>query len=82
MRSEKATDRMLELMNDKGKRTGSQLVFDQLKMDVRPSLVEYLGQGWQMEVSIAIDFTLSNYELTDYRSLHAMKARRGPNEMN
>jgi len=41
-------------------------------MDMRPSLVDYLRQGWKMDVSIAIDFTLSNMEITDYRSLHRM----------
>ena len=34
-------------------------------MDMRPSLVEYLSHGWQMQVSIAIDFTLSNLEIKD-----------------
>jgi hypothetical protein len=39
-------------------------------MDMRPSLVEYLNEGWLMEVSVGIDFTLSNLEICDYRSLH------------
>ena len=39
-------------------------------MDMRPSLVEYLSHGWQMQVSIAIDFTLSNLEIKDQKSLH------------
>jgi len=29
-----------------------------------------LCQGWCINVSLAIDFTLSNLEITDYRSLH------------
>ena len=39
-------------------------------MDMRPSLLEYLQNGWEMQVTIGIDFTLSNYEISDYRSLH------------
>jgi len=39
-------------------------------MDMRPSLLDFLSHGWQMKVSIAIDFTLSNLEITDQKSLH------------
>ena len=39
---------------------------------MRPSLVTYLNQDWRMQVTIAIDFTLSNYEITDPRSLHRL----------
>ena len=39
-------------------------------MDMRPSLLEYLKHGWQMSVSIAIDFTLSNLDIRDANSLH------------
>jgi hypothetical protein len=28
--------------------------------------------GWKLDVSIAIDFTLSNREITDFRSLHKL----------
>ena len=48
-------------------------------MDMKPSLVEYLTNGWEMQVSIGIDFTLSNLEITDPKSLH----RQGKNgDMN
>ena len=33
-------------------------------------MVEYLGEGWKLDVSIAIDFSLSNLDISDYRSLH------------
>ena len=33
-------------------------------------MLEYLKHGWQMNVSIAVDFTLSNLEIKDQRSLH------------
>lgn len=62
-------DETLELTDDKGK-VGGTITFNQFQMDMRPSLVEYLKHGWQMQVSIGIDFTLSNLEVTDPRSLH------------
>jgi hypothetical protein len=33
-------------------------------------MISYLKQDWSINVSIAIDFTLSNMEATDHRSLH------------
>ena len=42
-------------------------------MDMRPSLVEYLRQEWK------IDFSLSNLEINDYRSLHKVNSN---GEMN
>lgn len=64
-----AENKYLNLTDKTGKVTG-QLIFKQFDMDMRPSLLEYLQNGWEMQVSIGIDFTLSNYEITDYRSLH------------
>lgn len=66
-----AKDETMDIKDKKGK-VGGKIIFNQLKMDMRPSLVDYLRQGWKMDVSIAIDFTLSNMEITDYRSLHRM----------
>ena len=68
---EKAEPKVLKLKNKSGGAAGF-IRFDHLKMDVRPSLVEYLRHGWKMDVSIAIDFSLSNLEITDYRSLHRL----------
>ena len=48
-------------------------------MDMRPSLILHLRQGWSISVSLAIDFTLSNLEITDYRSLHR-KSDKEPNQ--
>ena len=59
----------LPIANQKGKTVGY-ISFNQLDMDMRPSLAEYLQNGWQMNVTIAIDFTLSNREIKDQRSLH------------
>lgn len=59
----------LDLIDNYGKSKG-QITFNQFAMDMRPSLLEYLKHGWQMDVSIAVDFTLSNLEIKDPRSLH------------
>ena len=59
----------ITLTNAKGQKTG-QIAFNQFQMDMRPSLAEYLQSGWQMNVTIAVDFTLSNMEIKDQRSLH------------
>ena len=67
-------DMTLKLKDKKGKYAGS-LTFNTFDMDMRPSLEEYLTKGkkkWEMQVSIAIDFTLSNGVITDSRSLHRL----------
>lgn len=35
-----------------------------------PNFVEYLRSGWQMSLSVAIDFTASNGKITNPQSLH------------
>ena len=66
-------DNPLVIRNSKGKKTG-ELLFKTLKMDMRPSLVSYLREGWKIDVSIAVDFSLSNLEINDYRSLHRVNS--------
>ena len=61
----------LNLKCKKGKDAGW-LKFNTFKMDMFPSFNKYLSEGWEMQVSIAIDFTLSNREITDCRSLHRL----------
>ena len=62
-------DNRLTIKNAKGEDNGY-VQFNQFEMNMRPSLIMYLREGWCINVSIAIDFTLSNLEITDYRSLH------------
>ena len=33
-------------------------------------MISYLKENWSINVTMAIDFTLSNLEPTDFRSLH------------
>ena len=62
----------------KGKNAGS-IKFNTFEMDMFPSFNKYLNEGWEMQVSIAIDFTLSNREINDCRSLHRLNTN---GEMN
>jgi len=70
-------DKRLTIKNSKGEENGY-IQFNQFDMDMRPSLIGYLREGWSINVSLAIDFTLSNLEITDYRSLHR-KSDKEPN---
>ena len=36
-----------------------------------PNFADYLRSGWQMSLSVAIDFTASNGQVNDGNSLHA-----------
>lgn len=51
----------IEIKDKNGKVQGT-LKFNRFEIDMRRSLLEYLSEGWQMEVYVAIDFTLSNLE--------------------
>jgi hypothetical protein len=72
-------DGVLTLTNSRGKKTG-QIKFNTLKMDMRPSLVQYLRQGWKIDVSVCVDFSLSNLEINDYRSLHKINSNGDMNQ--
>ena len=71
--------RRLELISARNKFAGY-LIFEKFSICMRPSLVAYLKQGWCVETSVAIDFTLSNLEITDFKSLH--RITHGSSEMN
>jgi len=51
------------------------VMFKQFEVVTRPSFVDYLRSGWQISLSVAIDFTASNGQPTQPSSLHFM----GPN---
>jgi hypothetical protein len=50
------------------------MTFDKFDLIVRPSMVDYLRSGWKISLSVAIDFTASNGELSDSYSLHYVDA--------
>ena len=39
-------------------------------MQENPNFADYLNAGWQISLSVAIDFTASNLQIFDPRSLH------------
>lgn len=61
--------RSLELFDKRGRHAGC-LTVDDLKIDMKPSLFAYLRGGWTIDCSIAIDFTLSNLPIKDFKSKH------------
>ena len=69
----------IAIKNSKGKVKGK-LRFETLKLDMRPSLVTYLRQGWKIDVSVCVDFSLSNLEITDYRNLHKINSNGDMNQ--
>ena len=48
---------------------------------MKPSLIAYLKSDWFIETSLAIDFTLSNLDISNLRSLHKIDPLR-PQDMN
>jgi Copine len=60
-----------ELRDASGAIAGT-LLIEGFNLISRPSFVEYLRSGWFINMSVAIDFTASNGELTDPVSLHRL----------
>ena len=46
------------------------LSFDNVRFQKKPSFVDYLMSGWNINLACAIDFTASNGDLSDPKSLH------------
>ena len=49
---------------------GGELHFKDFVFTENPNFAEYLRAGWQISLSVAIDFTASNGKVTDPKSLH------------
>ena len=50
---------------------GCLITFDMFKLRHRPRFIDYLSSGWQIDLTIAIDYTASNKEIYEPGSLHA-----------
>ena len=57
-------------MSNKKRGHAGSLEFTQFIVFDRPSMIDYLKSGWAISLSVAIDFTASNGELSDPTSLH------------
>ena len=54
---------------------GCTAVFDEFTVFERPTFIDYLRSGWQVGMTVAIDYTQSNGNPSDRNSLHFL----GPN---
>lgn len=68
-------------LQDQSKFMNGKLDLGDLKLHMRSSLIAYLRKGWSISVSIAIDFSLSNLEISNPNSLH-YKKKDGTGEDN
>lgn len=59
-----------EFSLDKSGKRGGTFNIEQFSIVEMPSFMEYLRSGWAINMSLAIDFTASNGELSEPRSLH------------
>lgn len=48
------------------------LTLSEFRVIENPNFVEYLRSGWQISLSVAIDFTASNGQVKDPTSLHSL----------
>jgi len=55
----------------KNGKPGGEVAVSNMVLNLRPSLLAYLGAGWRISCGVAVDFTLSNKPYDDPRSLHA-----------
>ena len=69
-----------EIISKRNKMMGNLLV-KHFKVDMKPSLLNYMKKGWVLNCSIAIDFTLSNGPISHYSSKHRQDIKR-QDEMN
>mmetsp|Transcript_22197 Transcript_22197/g.29698 ORF Transcript_22197/g.29698 Transcript_22197/m.29698 type:complete len:143 (+) Transcript_22197:850-1278(+) len=51
------------------------LNFNDFRVVENPNFVDYLRSGWQISLSVAIDFTASNGQVTDAMSLHSLNEK-------
>jgi len=68
-----------DVIKKKGEPYG-ELYFSQFDTYQVPTMVDYLRSGWVISLSVAIDFTASNGELSDPESLHYIDPN-DPNKM-
>eukprot|EP00347_Sterkiella_histriomuscorum_P001485 403371854 len=50
------------------------VIINQIQLVEKPSFIEYLRSGWQISLTVAIDFTASNGEFSQPNSLHFLGA--------
>jgi len=54
--------------------------FESFVIEERPSFFDFLHSGWKINLIVAVDFTASNGEVTDPKSLHFISPQGLPND--
>ena len=67
--------RIYEVKTQNGSKGQGKINFKSFAIVERPSFVDYLRSGWQISLTLAIDFTASNGNPSDPSSLHFLGAR-------
>ena len=65
----RAENNILNIKKDDGELAGT-ITLNRVELIEKPCFVDYLRSGWNINMSVAIDFTASNGELSDENSLH------------
>jgi hypothetical protein len=60
----------LELVNNFTRSPAGRMIIDHIELNEKPSFIDYLRSGWQINLHVAIDFTASNGESSMANSLH------------
>lgn len=63
------SNHVLQLRNEINQPAG-ELVIQGVELFEKPSFVDYLRSGWNINLSVGIDFTASNGEVIEPTSLH------------
>lgn len=64
------TNQTLPLTLYRNNQNGGEIFLSNFVFSENPNFAEYLRSGWQMSLSVAIDFTASNGKISDPKSLH------------
>ena len=73
------TDYELHKIGSPGSSTGSSVIFKNFILEPRPSFYDFLHSGWEINMTVAIDFTASNGTPSYPNSLHYIDPSR-PNQ--
>ena len=60
----------IELVNPFTRAEAGRMIIDHIELIEKPSFIDYLRSGWQINLHVAIDFTASNGESSLASSLH------------
>jgi hypothetical protein len=66
--------RQIPLVGFNNNHNAGELVVDNMNIIEKPTFVEYLRSGWQINLMVAIDYTGSNGDPSSPRSLHYLGA--------